>query len=1475
MKFLLALRLAKLLVSICAMLAVSCNTGSAELPALEAVITAGPLNATVDQVRSLVRELDALPHPKTFRDSTSGTDVEFEEREGDAWKNSLLVHDNFEFIGGGQLRHTQWLLFRPTDREELADYSQLSADWSPWHEDRPVLEARVITPEGRVIELQPAQIFEQAADSGDGGLYSDDRRVTAILAGVTINSVVEAKITTLTRSWLTDGDEPAVADSIGFQHSPSTFIPPRVMQLTVSSDHDVSWEYRTVGPTLDFDTIPASETKGRTISTRIIDGPGLFEWFENACGPQASSFPTIQAVTPTEWEDIGRAYGQRVESVIESGNTMSSAIVSAVAEEAKSWSDARKLSWCISQIHAMVRYTGMELGENAVVPVSPDQVLMRRFGDCKDQSTLLVAMLRQLGVKADVVLLRASNSLDHMRELPCVNLCNHALVALPDPQDPSALVFVDPTYTLPLLEDYPIGFLPPTCRGRMVLVCNADRPRLEITPRTNASSNIEHQKVWMDVGHTGGGTMSIRLQALGALAVELADGYQDDARPSIIENWDDYMRIQSGTDLTSLYVKPLNVDPAGVASFGVIGTGAEDQLLSRSALSSQFACTAVDNLSSIGAVQELLPIVLNAEADTSGESLEGESGRQDVQPRRNSLYNAEGQTSIYEYIIRYPAALSAPTLPEPWSESVGFVTMSAEYGWLETSRLTTLDLSTHRPIGAEDTTVTNYVPWKDRNPQAPVVAVEPSDRVLRAEYRIVTAPGEMTASEVNAARRRFRELMEPTSPLTFSTQLIWTDGAKLLSPCTADSVRELVNSSIGSARRNFPLSLVATKIQELGDPVLAQRLIADLDPISNDQVFVAEQALRVCQIRFAPDNARQFIDADAINAISSKVETRLYGESLLISIIGSMSDSHGMLSTDRKKVAAAAVKLQSILENPNVSMMPHQLMDRCIRAYLVTQLMLRKDDAAIDVLSRQQNMVHQLIHAVLTRRALPTLDQLSPENQELACELAWEELIAAGRSDLAFAFQELVDNQSWSIVKLESATPPQLPPLDHLNAESVARHVVLADLECDHELMNSLAVSPAVTNSIMNDFAAPHSPVWQWLIHSTPFRSSHLTQMLAASVDVDLESVCPTVQLATIRRSETETAVLWMVRNALGQWRFSREPILIAEMLIEHLDGDRESLAAACEAIVAPLAKDLPWFDQFAGAYGARVWSRLPSDHPQRMDWTLRILACQASRDFTCMQSLVGDGKDVPPTIRLWVDRLEKECLHVSNQHERIVKILVNELAEKPNFGLVPQILQHVEDHRASNSKQPIDDSLWRTAVEEFISTTSDNLLRRQVVFQLASLDGNITQGLDDLQAYLLAPENRSNKNPLANGLLWNSLVYEPSSKVAERLRAVEVIIDQDNFSTAHTLGCAQAITGNPLDALKVIAAATHQNRSLFDPSVELLRGLIAENLNLNQMAVDCFDRVLTAVDEGTVDTESALVARQHRESASAKVASE
>ncbi len=91
-----------------------------------------------------------------------------------------------------------------------------------------------------------------------------------------------------------------------------------------------------------------------------------------------------------------------------------------------------------------IRYLGIELGAGSYRPSAPRTVFARRFGDCKDQSYLLCALLRRLGIDAAPVLVNTYSRRLVGDMLPSPTDFNHVIVcAVLD----GRRVSMDPTQT--------------------------------------------------------------------------------------------------------------------------------------------------------------------------------------------------------------------------------------------------------------------------------------------------------------------------------------------------------------------------------------------------------------------------------------------------------------------------------------------------------------------------------------------------------------------------------------------------------------------------------------------------------------------------------------------------------------------------------------------------------------------------------------------------------------------------------------------------------------------------------------------------------------------------------------------------------------------------------------------------------------------------------------------------------------------
>lgn len=82
----------------------------------------------------------------------------------------------------------------------------------------------------------------------------------------------------------------------------------------------------------------------------------------------------------------------------------------------------------LQYIQKEIRYLGIEAGVNSHRPSPPRETLSRRFGDCKDKSVAMVALLTAMGIDAQPVLVNTDKIKDPERYLPTPQAFDHVIV---------------------------------------------------------------------------------------------------------------------------------------------------------------------------------------------------------------------------------------------------------------------------------------------------------------------------------------------------------------------------------------------------------------------------------------------------------------------------------------------------------------------------------------------------------------------------------------------------------------------------------------------------------------------------------------------------------------------------------------------------------------------------------------------------------------------------------------------------------------------------------------------------------------------------------------------------------------------------------------------------------------------------------------------------------------------------------------
>ena len=145
--------------------------------------------------------------------------------------------------------------------------------------------------------------------------------------------------------------------------------------------------------------------------------------------------------TMSEWSEVSRW----AVDIYEADLSLPDEVLAFTARlETEFNTDAERLIQALRYVQSEIRYLGLEGGLGSHMPRPPHVTMQRRYGDCKDKTVLLMAILREMGIEAHPALvnLRSGKTLD--RRLPSIGAFDHVIVqAVLD----GKTYWLDPTYT--------------------------------------------------------------------------------------------------------------------------------------------------------------------------------------------------------------------------------------------------------------------------------------------------------------------------------------------------------------------------------------------------------------------------------------------------------------------------------------------------------------------------------------------------------------------------------------------------------------------------------------------------------------------------------------------------------------------------------------------------------------------------------------------------------------------------------------------------------------------------------------------------------------------------------------------------------------------------------------------------------------------------------------------------------------------
>lgn len=465
---------------------------------------------------------------------------------------TLAFSVHYTFAADGTYTRQERHRYRLLTDSGVRAWGVISGVWEPWYQERPVLEATVTTPDGAEVKLDPTTISAGPAHEWSDQVFSDSQVLRAPLPALTVGAVVEEVVTVRT------------AKSLPWPQVHREMLQGPVKRGAVEIVIDAP-EGMKIHHEVDGLPQKASEQLAggrRRITWKATDLAAL-EVPESDLPLEVRYWPRLVFTTHGQtWRDVARTYAGFVDESLKGFEVPAGARAIVDARASREQKIAGLLEW----VHDRVRYTGLELGTGTVLPSAPATVLSRGYGDCKDQATMLVGLLRAAGIEAHVALLRAGSREDITPGFPGISEFNHAIVHVPG----KTPVWIDPTS-----EFSRAGELPGGDQGRHALIAASDTQAPVLTPRATADDNLYVETRTVTLAELGKASVHEEISATGEMELGLR-GSLNGTRKELTEGLASYAKSEyvgaevktfdmtPAADLASKYRFQIQVDKSGV-----------------------------------------------------------------------------------------------------------------------------------------------------------------------------------------------------------------------------------------------------------------------------------------------------------------------------------------------------------------------------------------------------------------------------------------------------------------------------------------------------------------------------------------------------------------------------------------------------------------------------------------------------------------------------------------------------------------------------------------------------------------------------------------------------------------------------------------------------------------------------------------------------------------------------------------------
>lgn len=229
--------------------------------------------------------------------------------------------------------------------------------------------------------------------------------------------------------------------------------------------------------------------------------------------PWAETLGFVHASTFENWDALGRFYWGLVRDQFDLDNE-TKRLAREITKDAKTTEEKVRAvyGWVVKN----TRYVALEFGIYGFKPRRCVQTVARGWGDCKDKATVIVTLLRELGIEANFVVVRTRMRGDFPTKLASLAPFDHAIAYVPELD-----LYLDGTAEYTGMRE-----LPAMDQGALALIVQDGKVRLVEIPRLKPEDNVTKRETRVNLAPGGRGELNVAFEVKGNRASAWRNRYE-------------------------------------------------------------------------------------------------------------------------------------------------------------------------------------------------------------------------------------------------------------------------------------------------------------------------------------------------------------------------------------------------------------------------------------------------------------------------------------------------------------------------------------------------------------------------------------------------------------------------------------------------------------------------------------------------------------------------------------------------------------------------------------------------------------------------------------------------------------------------------------------------------------------------------------------------------------------------------------